>query len=233
MSHIRMLRLCVRFALLPAIASAEPLATESGWLESMRLGGYVIVLRHGLTGLPTAMDPMANPTRKIDPNAKADAKTDPKADPMSGPAKTTGERQLSEQGRAQAKLIGEMLRKLKVPVGLVMTSPLQRAVDTGTLLGFGETVSSPDLAEAGPALSTEENKRRADALRHLLTLHPPADNNLVIVTHKPNILEAFGQDWSDVHEGEASIFEPDGRGGYKFIVRIQANEWGALSQATH
>jgi broad specificity phosphatase PhoE len=219
MSHIRLLMLCVMFALLPVVAFAQPGAAEPGWLESMRLGGYVIVLRHGLTGANAAMDAMANPSRKVDP--------------MSAPATTSGERQLSEQGRAQAKLVGEMMRKLKVPVGLVMTSPLQRAVDTGTLLGFGETVSSPDLAEAGSALPPEENKRRADALRRLVSRHPPADNNAVIVTHKPNILEAFGQDWSEVREGEASVFEPDGKGGYKFIVRIRADEWNGLAQAEH
>ena len=217
MSQFRLLMLCVMFELLPAVAFAQPVATEAGWLESMRLGGYVIVLRHGLTGANASMDAMANPAKKADP----------------APAKTSGERQLSEQGRAQAKLVGEMLRKLKVPVGLVMTSPLQRAVDTGTLLGFGETVSSPDLAEAGSALPPEENKRRAEALRKLVSQHPSADNNVVIVTHKPNILEAFGQDWSEVREGEASVFEPDGKGGYKLIVRVRADEWNGLTQAEH
>ena len=219
MLQFRLLMLCVMFELLPVVALAQPVAAEPGWLESMRLGGYVIVLRHGLTVSNAAADPMANPAKK--------------ADPMSAPAKTSGERQLSEQGRAQAKLVGEMMRKLKVPVGLVMTSPLQRAVDTGTLLGFGETVSSPDLAEAGSALPPEENKRRADALRRLVSQRPPADNNVVIVTHKPNILEAFGQDWSEVREGEASVFEPDGKGGTKLIVRIRADEWSGLAQAEH
>jgi phosphohistidine phosphatase SixA len=219
MSQLRLLMLCVMFELLPVVAFAQPVATEAGWLESMRLGGYVIVLRHGLTGSDASKDAMANPAKK--------------ADSMGAPAKTTGERQLSEQGRAQAKLVGEMMRKFKVPVGLVMTSPLQRAVDTGTLLGFGETVSSPDLAEAGSALPPEENKRRADALRRLVSRNPPADNNVVIVTHKPNILEAFGQDWSEVREGEASVFEPDGKGGYKFIVRVRADEWNGLAAAEH
>ncbi len=219
MSRLRLLILCVMLALLPTVTFAEPVATESGWLESIRLGGYVIVLRHGLTGSDASKDAMANPAKK--------------ADSMSAPAKTSGERQLSEQGRAQAKLVGEMLRKFKVPVGLVVTSPLLRAVDTGTLLGFGETVSSPDLAEAGPALPPEENQRRAEALRKLVSQRPPADNNVVIVTHKPNILDAFGQDWSDVREGEASVFEPDGKVGAKFIVRIRADELNALPQAEH
>ena len=54
----------------------------------------------------------------------------------------------------------------------------------------------------------------------------------MIVSHKPNIVDAFGEDWSDVREGEASVFEPDGNGGYKLIVRIQASEWSKLTEAS-
>ena len=241
MSRIRLLILCMLFELFPAIAFSQPVAAQAGWLEFMRLGGYVIVLRHGLTTSDQASpDPMANPAKSADSKTTDPKNTDSKntdsknTDSMSNPAKkSAGERLLSEQGRAQAKSVGEGMRKLKIPVGLVMTSPLQRAVDTGTLLGFGEVTVNPDLAEAGSAVSPEENKRRAEALRRLASLHPPVDNNLVIVTHKPNITEAFGKEWSDVREGEATVFEPDSKGGYKLIVRIPANEWTALLQSEH
>jgi broad specificity phosphatase PhoE len=231
MSRIRLLILCMLFELFPVIAFSQPAATQAGWLESMRLGGYVIVLRHGLTTSDqTSPDPMANPAKSADAKG-ADSRN---ADPMSNPAKKgAGERQLSEPGRAQARSVGEGMRKLKIPVGVVMTSPLQRAVDTGTLLGFGEVTVNPDLAEAGAAISPEENKRRAEALRRIVSSRPPADNNLVIVTHKPNITEAFGKDWSDIREGEATVFEPDNKGGYRLIVRVPANEWSALLQSEH
>jgi hypothetical protein len=52
----------------------------------------------------------------------------------------------------------------------------------------------------------------------------------VIVTHKPNIMDAFGKDWFDIREGETSVFKPDGNGGCKPIVRIQAGEWSGLSK---
>src|ERR1700757_4757938 len=54
--------------------------------------------------------------------------------------------------------------------------------------------------------------------------------NIVVVTHKPNILDAFGKDWFDVREGEASVFQPGG-GGYKLIVRVPADEGNKLAQA--
>jgi phosphohistidine phosphatase SixA len=231
MSRIRLLILCMLFELFPVIAFSQPVATKAGWLETMRLGGYVIVLRHGQTTSDQASpDPMANPAKSADPK-----NNDPKnADPMSNPAKkSAGERQLSEQGRAQAKSVGEGMHKLRIPVGIVMTSPLQRAIDTGTLLGFGEVTANPDLAEAGAVISPEENKRRAEVLRGLASLRPPADSNLVVVTHKPNITEAFGKDWSNIREGEATVFEPDGKGGYKLVVRIRADEWSGLLQSQH
>ena len=49
------------------------------------------------------------------------------------------------------------------------------------------------------------------ALRTLVTLPPPVDSNLVIVSHKPNVTDAFGNDWSDLREGEASVSSRTGR----------------------
>ena len=213
MSRIKLL-LMVLLGFFPTMAWAQSLPTQSEWLDHLRLGGYVIVFRHGATvSDQTSMDPMSKPAdgKKVAP----------------------GERQLSEAGRAQAKAVGVAMRRLKIPVGLVLTSPLQRAVDTGTLLAYGEVTTIAELAEAGSAVSFEETKRRADTLRQLVAMHPPADNNLIIVTHKPTLTEAFGKDWSAVKEGEASIFESDPAGnGYKLVLRIRAEEWTALLQAT-
>jgi phosphohistidine phosphatase SixA len=212
MRGIRLVLLGALVALLPAVAISQPVSAQPEWVGDLRHGGYIIVFRHGATYTDQA-------------------KTDPMSNPTTGKA-AAGERLLNSEGRAQAKSIGEARHKLAIPVSVVMTSPLQRAVDTGTLLGFGEVTTKPELAEAGSALSAEENKHRADALRQLVSQRPPADKNLVIVTHKPNLIEAFGKDWSGIREGEASVFAPDGT-GYKLVLRIRAEEWGELPQATH
>ena len=49
-----------------------------------------------------------------------------------------------------------------------------------------------------------------------------------MITHKPNILDAFGRDWFEVKEGEASIFKPDG-GSYKLVARVQMDDWSRLA----
>ena len=34
--------------------------------------------------------------------------------------------------------------------------------------------------------------------------------NVVVVTHRPNILDAFGKDLFDIRERESVVFKPDG-----------------------
>jgi len=86
-----------------------------------------------------------------------------------------------------------------------------------------------DLVEVGMITSPNENARRIAALRKLASTAPPASTNVVVVCHKPNILDAFGKDWFDIGEGEASVFKPEGT-AYKFVVRVKADEWAKHAQ---
>src|SRR5205085_430984 len=122
------------------------------------------------------------------------------------------------------------MRKLQIPVSQVVTSQFNRAVETGTLLGFGAVTSTADITEGGLVVSPNENSRRATAMKKLAATMPSTGNNVVLISHKPNITDAFGKDWFDLREGEASIFRPDGNGGTTFIARVQAAEWAKLAQ---
>src|ERR1700704_3978813 len=118
-------------ALLPLLAFGA--AAQTNWLDDVRRGGYVIVIRHGATYSNQAdTDPL---------NIK----------------NVAAQRQLNDQGRALAKKTGEAMRSLKIPVGSVVTSMFQRAVDTGTLLGFGEVTSTFDVTEGGLVVTPDEN----------------------------------------------------------------------------
>ena len=182
MPIIRLALFCALLGLLPAAANSQPAASQSEWIDALRQGGHVIVFRHGAT-------------------YSDQADTDPL-----NPANVAKQRQLNDEGRALAKSIGESMRKLGIPVGQVQTSMFQRAVDTGTLLGFGDPFQ---LSGA----SSEH--RRAAAFRKLVAVPPMAGSNVVIVSHKPNIMDAFGKDWFDVREGKLGV-KPDGNGGCKF-----------------
>src|SRR3954463_1390421 len=191
----------------PAQAQVDPGMLEA--LKALRGGGHVILFRHGATHVDQA-----------------------DTDPLNI-ANVEKQRQLNDQGRALARAIGEALRKLNIPVGQVVTSQFNRAVETGTLLGFGAVTSTADITEGGLVVSPNENNRRAAAMKKLAATAPSAGTNAVLVSHKPNIMDAFGKDWFDIREGEASIFKPDGNGGYKLIVRVQAGEWGKLAKASN
>jgi phosphohistidine phosphatase SixA len=201
--HIIGLILCaIAMALSVSPARAETAPPE--WVGALRAGGHVIVFRHGATHQDQAdTDPL---------NIKNVDK----------------QRQLNDSGRALAKSIGDSIRKLKIPVARVTASMFQRAIDTGTLLGFGEVTTTADVSEGGLVVTPIENNRRTAALKKLASTAPPAGGNVIVVTHKPNILDAFGKDWFDVREGEASVFRPDG-GGYKLVARVQADQWGKLA----
>src|SRR5262245_50621907 len=166
---IRMASLCALLTLLSPPAGSQPTSSPPEWINALRDGGYVIIFRHGAT-------------------YQDQADTDPL-----NPSNVAKQRQLNDGGRALAKSIGESLHKLKIPVGQIHTSLFQRAVDTGALMGFGDVKTSIDYTEGGLVVTPIENSRRAAALRKVVSTMPPAGTNIIVVTHKPNILDAFGK----------------------------------------
>src|SRR5256886_10647306 len=206
MSIVRCGALGLTTVLVAITAWAQDAATVQDILTKLRAGGHVIVVRHGATHADQAdTDPL-----NLDNVAK--------------------QRQLNDKGRADARAFGEALKQSGVPIGKVYSSRFQRAVETARLIGGKDPETTNDVTEGGQVVSPNENARRMQALRAMAARVPEPGTNTLIVTHKPNILDAFGKDWFDIREGEASVFKPDGNGGYKPVVRIKADEWSGLSK---
>jgi len=185
---------------------AAPADQDRDIAQALRAGGLVMVLRHGAT-FPDQAD----------------------TDPLNF-ENIAAQRNLNEKGKALAKEFGESLRRLRVPVGKVYTSKYNRAYETAVLAGFENIEKTADLTEGGLVVSPNENNRRSEAFRKLLATAPNPGTNTILITHKPNILDALGKDWFDVKEGEASIFRPE-NGSYKLLVRVQMDEWPRISAA--
>ena len=183
-------------------ASADsPAPTKADVVPALQKGGYVLFVRHPRTNADQAdTDPL-----HID-NVKA-------------------QRQLSDEGRKQARDLGEALRVLKIPVAAVRSSRFWRAQEAATLLALGKVEASLDLAEGGLVVSPHENQRRAAALKKLLGTAPPAGKNTIIVGHKPNLQDAAGKDLGDVVEAEVVVFLPAGDSKFKVIARVPAEMW--------
>jgi len=173
-------------------------------VQSLRTGGYNIVVRHGATFSNQAdMDPF-----NVDNIAK--------------------QRNLNEKGKELAKAFGDSIRRLGLPVGEVYTSKFNRAYETAVLAGFKDIERTVDLTEGGLVVTPDENNRRAEAFRTMLARAPESGKNNFFITHKPNIVDALGKDWFDVKEGEASIFKPVG-GKYQLVARVQMADWPMIT----
>ncbi len=189
-----------------ATAWAQSPAPVADIMRALRTGGHVIVVRHGATHADQA-----------------------DTDPLN-PDNVAKQRHLNERGREQARGVGEALKTAQVPIGKSYSSRFQRAVETARLIGRKVPQTILDVTEGGLVVSPTENNRRAQALRALAATVPDPGTNTLIVTHKPNIMDAFGKDWFEVREGEASIFRPDGSGKYTLVGRVRIDEWESATR---
>ena len=51
----------------------------------------------------------------------------------------------------------------------------------------------------------------------------------MLVTHRVNMGQAFGKEWFEVKEGEASVFRID-NGAYSLVARVQVDDWVRLAR---
>ena len=94
-------------------------------LPALKHGGHVIVFRHGATD---------DAQKDVYPFNFEDM---------------TAQRQLSEKGRAMARQIGSTTRELRIPIGMVYDSKLNRAIETARLLSGKDVVPVAALTDSG------------------------------------------------------------------------------------
>ena len=168
------------------------LADEALW-ALLKGGGQVVLIRHALT-TPGVGDPDG---MKLD-----DCST---------------QRNLSDEGRAHARQLGEAFRQRGVAVGRLLSSPWCRSIETAKL-AFG---TKPELA---PALGNLFG-RSAEADRQLAGLRPlagqkPLNGNTVMVSHGSTIAALTG---ISPNTGEMVVLTPQGGGRFKVAGRMTAH----------
>src|SRR5438552_5204538 len=143
--------------------SVSPAQAESVW-DALRAPGSVVVLRHSYA--PGTFDP---PTARLD-----DCST---------------QRNLDENGRAQARRVGEEFRRHGIGVGTILSSPRCRCLDTARL-AFGGAPQEWEVLQG----SLNDDARRQQQLvviRQKIADHvsgPP----LVLVTHGSVVTDLTG-----------------------------------------
>ncbi len=193
-------------ATLSGFASLAPAQTlpSDALIAALQKGGNVIVIRHASSPreLPT--------TQSADPENK------------------TRERQLDQTGRDTAQAMGKAFRDLKIPVGQVFSSPTFRARETIKLADFPEPRIVPELGDGGASMQTTSDPATA-WLKKQVT-QSPAGTNTLLVTHMPNISQAFPEQSRGLEDGEALIFAPDNSGGAKLLARVKIEQWPSMAK---
>lgn len=152
---------------------------ESVW-DALRAPGSVVVLRHSYA--PGGFDP---------PDAKLED--------------CSTQRNLDESGRAQASRIGEAFRKNAITVGVVLSSPRCRCLDTARL-AFGQ--AQPLGVLQGALNDTGLRRQRLAETRKVVDAHR-AGAPLVLVTHGSVVTDLTGL---NIRMGEFVVLRraPDG-----------------------
>ena len=184
-------RLMLQGCLLGALAPCAWADQASTWALLQR-GGHAVMLRHAITE-PGVGDP---------PGFRLEA--------------CATQRNLSEQGRRDARALGEALRAHRVPVGRLLSSPWCRCLETARL-AFGR---EPELEPAlGNLFGRSEREASQVAALRVLVGHVPAGGNLFLVTHGSTTFALTGVSPAT---GELVILAPQAGGTFRVAGRLSA-----------
>jgi phosphohistidine phosphatase SixA len=126
------------------------------------------------------------------------------------------QRNLSEQGRAEARALGERFRAQQVKVGKIISSQWCRCRQTAELMNIGPFEEAPSFNNAF-VLSAKRDALTAGALATIGAWRGPG--TLVVVTHGQNILALLG-----IHPGEGEVIvvapEPASEKKMRLVGRI-------------
>ena len=172
---------------------ADVLASDAykALIADLQQGGYVIYLRHGMTGETP--------------------------EPAVGDfADCSWQRNLSDAGRRQVASVGRRLSEQHIPVAGLEASPFCRTRQTAEL-AFGRAPKvNADLfyhTTQTPGQIAAANAR----LKARLGEPPPPGGNLVLVGHSPAMKEAAAV---ELREGEGVIVKPNGDGTFRIVARL-------------
>jgi|SRR5579862_6408271 len=183
--------------------SGSPSLPKDLLIQALQCGGCVLVMRH-------ASAPVSRPESRA---AEAD--------------NTSCERQLDGGGKTCAHAMGHAIRKLRIPINQVFSSPTYRARETLRLVGFLQPCTVTQLDE----LSSGQPDPHSLWLRAKLVQRPQPGTNILIVTQMPNILDSVDGGISNIAPGEALVFRPDGTAVVELLARIRIEHWSLLAQS--
>ncbi len=187
-----MRRLALAFLVLLAAPPPAPAADDTLW-NLLRGGGQVVLVRHAATDM---------------------SQRDQVGAPLSDCAR---QRNLTDEGRADARRINEVFRTRGIPVGKVLSSEYCRCLETAQL-GFG---SAEVWLPLQSAIREPEIQAERTAQIRAIAGARPVGGNLILVTHQFTIRAVTGV---AVAEGEMLVVTPRGGGQFEIAGRIPTED---------
>jgi phosphohistidine phosphatase SixA len=187
--------LFLALSLIAASALASPRAMaaasddEATW-NLLRSGGQVVLMRHAVT-TPGIGDP---PDMRVEDCAT--------------------QRNLTDEGRGDAKVIGEVVRAHGVQFERVISSPMCRCLETARL-AFGRVDSTGSVAN--PRGGVPEKPLEAREMRSLAT-EKRRGGNVILVSHGSTIAAVTG---INTEPGEMLVITPQGDGHFELRGRLK------------
>ena len=180
-------------------AQEPPVPSEREVLAELRGGGVVLACRHGIT------DHDAHDSNGSDYTNRA------------------AQRNLTPEGEAQSRRIGESIAALKLPFGEILTSPMARTRESAEMM-FGRATVSRLLRMTPDSV----------ALRKLFTDPPERGVVRVLMTHTGVLMRHFkGTPFRQVPEGGCVLVRPDGSDKPRPWALITEKEWEAMRRVAH
>ena len=187
----------------PAAVKFVEVPASAQLLAKVRQGGYVLYLRHGYTDNSR---PDRVPAVDLD-----DCNT---------------QRPLTEEGRQLAKRVGESIRRVRLPIGELRSSPLCRATQTTQAAFPGKTFTTDKLLMYTANLTDAQKVPITANTRRLLSAPVDAGSNRLLVAHAPNLMDLISY---FPKEGTLVIFRPiGGRSGFVYVASIAPELWSDL-----
>ena len=187
----------------PIINPAREL-TGIALIQALRNGGYNLYMRHATSTIGTDQDLLKTPMWWEN---------------------CAIQRNLSEQGRDQARKVGNAIVTLKIPVGEIKTSQFCRVRDTAYAMNLGAIEITEELNHSlGQRAGTDVN-----AMRYaLLAAVPSKGTNTLLISHTHGSPRPEEQVMTQLAESEIVVYQPDGKGSAEPVARIPTAEWDNL-----
>ena len=138
-------------------------------------------------------------------------------------------RQLSSEGRAIARRIGDAIRALGIPVAKVLSSEYCRAWETARLLDLGPVTKTRDIMNVRVVAHVGGRDTVIRRVQRVLAQPAPEGANVVIVGHGNLMRAATG-----AYAGEAGsgVYAPrlGMEPGFELVARLAPDDWMRLAE---